>query len=80
MNAFSERTLELFHKARACDDESDAEAFGTAGSREEGVLFRFALWIRKGKITKASAKTFGCVAAIASGYALSEMVRGKSLE
>jgi NifU-like protein involved in Fe-S cluster formation len=77
---FSAKTLEYFRRAQSVRDDSDADAVGTAGTVQEGNLIRIALWMRSGRIVKASARTFGCVSAIAAGCALCEAVQGKTLE
>jgi len=76
---FSEKTLEYFRRAQDVLDESDADASGSAGSAQEGNVIRISLWVRSGRIVKASARTFGCVSAIAAGCALCEAVKGMTL-
>lgn len=81
METFSERTMEFFRRAMlSAMHDGDADAVGTAGDSRKGNLIRIALWVRAGRIEQASARTFGCVPAIAAGCALCETLRGASLE
>ena len=58
----------------------DPDAMGMAVSPVCGDVLKLFLKVKNGVITKATFKTAGCGAAIASGSILTELLEGKTLE
>lgn len=63
-------------------DESqfDYDAVGTVGNPVCGDQMKMYIKVEDNKITDARWKTYGCASAIASTSALSEMIKGKTIE
>lgn len=56
------------------------DAVGTVGNPVCGDQMRMFLQIQDGRITDVKWKTYGCASAIASTSALSELIKGKTLD
>jgi nitrogen fixation NifU-like protein len=69
-----------FQNPRNAGDMPDADARGRAGSPVCGDILRLYLKIADGRVQKATFKTFGCGAAIATSSILTELVKGKTLD
>ncbi|MGQ0644401.1 MAG: iron-sulfur cluster assembly scaffold protein [Elusimicrobiota bacterium] len=76
---YSPKVMDHFQNPRNTGDLPDADAVGKAGSPVCGDILRLYLKIADGKVAKASFKTFGCGAAIATSSILTELVQGKTL-
>ena len=63
-------------------DESqfDYDAVGTVGNPVCGDQMKMYIKVEDDKITDARWKTYGCASAIASTSALSEMIKGKTID
>lgn len=63
-------------------DESqfDYDAVGTVGNPVCGDQMKIYIKVEDNKITDARWKTYGCASAIASTSALSEMIKGKTID
>ena len=63
-------------------DESqfDYDAVGTVGNPVCGDQMKMYIKVEENKITDARWKTYGCASAIASTSALSEMIKGKTID
>lgn len=63
-------------------DESqfDYDAVGTVGNPVCGDQMKMYIKVEDNKITDARWKTYGCASAIASTSALSEMIKGKTID
>ena len=63
-------------------DESqfDYDAVGTVGNPVCGDQMKMYIKVKDNKITDARWKTYGCASAIASTSALSEMIKGKTID
>ncbi len=81
---YSEKVKDHFMKPRnfLFGDESqfDANAVGQVGNPICGDQMKMYLKIENNKIVDVRWKTYGCASAIASTSALSELVKGKTLD
>src|SRR6266853_3566085 len=72
--------MEHFMNPRNVGELSDADGVGDVGNPLCGDIVRLFVKIKDNKIQKATFKTFGCRAAIATSSILTEMVIGKSIQ
>lgn len=72
--------MEHFMNPRNVGEMADADGIGDVGNPLCGDIVRLFLKIKDKKIQKASFKTFGCRAAIATSSVLTEMVQGQTID
>lgn len=77
---YSDKVKELYKNPRNVGVIEDADAVGEEGSLVCGDALKVFLKIKDNIITDAKFQTFGCGSAIASSSALTEMIKGKTLE
>ena len=62
------------------ENKFDYDAVGTVGNPVCGDQMKMYIKVEDNKITDARWKTYGCASAIASTSALSEMIKGKTID
>ncbi len=72
--------MEHFMNPRNVGEIADANGIGDVGNPICGDIVRLFLKIKNDKIEKATFKTFGCRAAIATSSILTEMLKGKPVK
>lgn len=81
---YTEKVLEYFHKPKNLGKIKNADGIGKVGNIACGDMMYLYIKIKKdGKkeiISNIKFQTFGCVAAIATSSAVTEMVKGKTIE
>jgi NifU-like protein len=79
---YTKKTKELFRHPKNVGEIKDADAVGEVGSMICGDALKLYIKVDKetGKITDAKFQTFGCASAIASSSALTEMIKGMTLD
>ena len=75
---YSAQVLDHFQNPRNAGDIADADAMAEIENPACGDVLRLSLKISAGRIIAARFKAKGCVAAIACGSALTELVVGKT--
>jgi nitrogen fixation protein NifU and related proteins len=76
---YSAQLLDHFQNPRNVGDLTDADAAAEIENPACGDVLRLTLKINAGRITQAQFKAKGCVAAIACGSALTELILEKTL-
>ncbi len=79
LHMYSAQLLDHFQNPRNPGDIADADATAEAENPACGDVLRLTLRINSGRIAQAKFKAKGCVASIACGSALTELISGKTL-
>lgn len=80
MSEFNDKLLEHFRNPRNVGVIDNADGFGRGENPVNGYLTDMYIKVENEQIKDVKFKTFGCVVTIASASALSEVVKGKTLE
>jgi nitrogen fixation NifU-like protein len=80
MAMYSAQLLDHFQNPRNAGEIADADAAAEIENPACGDVLRLTLKQSAGRITQVQFKAKGCVAAIACGSALTELVAGKTLD
>ena len=78
--SYSEKVLDHFEHPRNVGDLADPDAVATLEHPVCGDVMKLAIKVNDGHISQVGYRTRGCVASIAAGSCLTEMILGKSLE
>jgi nitrogen fixation protein NifU and related proteins len=79
LQMYSAQLLDHFQNPRNVGEIADADAMAEVENPACGDVLRLSLKASAGRISEARFKAKGCVAAIACGSALTELVTGKTL-
>jgi nitrogen fixation NifU-like protein len=77
---YSHRVLQQFQNTKRVGELSDADAYVQVDNPACGDILRISLKVRQGRIIDARFRARGCVAAIACGAQLTDMICEKSIE
>ena len=77
---YNEKTIDYFSNPRNMGEISNASAVAQGGNPTCGDVVKLSLNVEEGKISEIKFQAFGCGACIASTSALTEIVKGKTLE
>jgi nitrogen fixation NifU-like protein len=77
---YSDKLLEHFEHPRNVGEIANADASVRVENPVCGDIMQFTVRVQDGRIQEARYRTRGCVAAIACGSAVTELVAGKSIE
>ena len=77
---YSDKVLDYFRNPRNMGKIQDPDGIGKVGNPVCGDVMWIYIKVKDGIITDCKFETFGCVAAIATSSALTELAKGKSFE
>lgn len=77
---YNKKVLREFQHPSNIGSIKNADGHGQVGNPTCGDIMEVFLKVKNGKITDIKAKTFGCVAAIATTSTLTKLVKGKTVD
>lgn len=78
--SYSQKVLDHFEHPRNVGELPDAHAEARVEHPVCGDIMKLAIKVEDGRIVQVRYRTRGCVASIAAGSCLTEMIEGKSLQ
>ena len=77
---YTDKVIDYFKNPRNMGELKDADGIGKVGNLKCGDVMWVYIKVKDNIITDCTFKTFGCVAAIATSSALTELVKGKTID
>ena len=77
---YTDKVLEYFRNPRNMGKIEDADGIGKVGNKACGDVMWIYIKVKEEIITDCKFETFGCVAAIATSSALTELAKGKNFK
>lgn len=77
---YSKKVIGEFKNPSNMGEIKNPDGYGKVGNPTCGDVMEIFIKVRNNKITDIKAKTFGCIAAIATTSVLTKMVKGKTVE
>ena len=77
---YNKKVIEEFKKPSNIGEIKHPDGHGKVGNPTCGDIMEIFIKVKNNRITDIKAKTFGCVAAIATTSMMTKMVKGKTLE
>jgi nitrogen fixation NifU-like protein len=77
---YNKKVLKEFQHPSNMGAIANPDGHGQVGNPTFGDIMEVFLKVKNGKITDIKAKTFGCVAAIATTSIMTKLVKGKTIE
>ena len=77
---YTQKVIDHFKNPHNQGEIKDADAVGQAGNPVCGDVMKIYLKVKDGKIEEVKFETLGCAAAIAVSSALTDLVKGKTLD
>jgi nitrogen fixation NifU-like protein len=77
---YNQNTMDLFKHPKHAGTIDHPDGVGEIGNVKCGDIMRVMIKVKNNRITEIRFQTFGCVAAIASSEALSQLIEGKTIE
>jgi nitrogen fixation NifU-like protein len=79
-HGYSKRILDHFLNPRNVGALKEANAVGEVGAAAFGDVMKLSLRIRAGRIEEARFQAFGCGTAIATASAMTELIKGRTVD
>jgi len=77
---YSKKAMNYFKSPKNMGKIEDADGVGTVGNPTCGDVMKIYIKVKNDRIVDIKVETFGCVAAIVTSSALTEMVKGKKIK
>lgn len=77
---YNKKVLKEFQHPSNMGKINNPDGYGIVGNPTCGDMMEIFLKVKNNRITQIKAKTFGCVAAIATTSVLTKLVKGKTIE